>query len=608
MLSDLQLVLTLLGVAIMLFVINKPRMDVVALMIIVALPLTGILSTAEALAGFSDPNVILIAALFVVGEGLVRTGVAHRLGHWLAHRAGASETRLIVLLMLIIATLGSVMSSTGVVAIFIPVVLSIAQRTGVAPGHLMMPLSVAALISGMLTLVGTPPNMVVHSELLRGGFKGFGFFDFSAVGIPVLAIAIGYMLYARRWLPAVVPDPGGAARRRMADLVRDYRLEGRERRLRIQPDSSLAGAKLANSRLRSTRGATVVGIEREGTFGREILAPVANTRLEAGDVILLDYLASEVELEDFCSRARLERLPFDSGYFEDRTQEIGMVEMTLPPESPLIGKSIIQIGFRSRYNLNVVGIRRRKRILDRFGATKLRLGDTLLVIGPWRALREQQAHPHEFLLYDLPVEVNQILAAPGRAKLALLSLAVMIGLMVTGIVPNVIAALIAALMMGLFRCVDMTNAYRSINWQSLILIVGMLPFATALQKTGGIAMAVDFFVALAGRTQPHMMLAALFGVTALIGFCISNTATAVLMAPVAVGIAKQMEVSPYPFAFTIALAASASFMAPISSPVNTLVVAPGNYRFADFVRVGVPLTVLVMLVCVLLIPIVYPFH
>jgi di/tricarboxylate transporter len=305
---------------------------------------------------------------------------------------------------------------------------------------------------------------------------------------------------------------------------------------------------------------------------------------------------------------QLQRLPFDSGYFDDRTQEIGMVEMALPPESSLIGKSIVQMAVRSRYKLNVVGIRRNKHILDRFGQTKLRLGDTMLVIGSWRALREQQAQSHDFLLYDLPAEVDQVLAAPGRAMFALLSLAVMIVLMVTGVVPNVIAALIAALMMGLFRCVDMPNAYRSINWQSLILIVGMLPFATALQKTGGIAMAVDFFVALAGRTQPHMMLAALFAVTALIGFTISNTATAVLMAPVAVGIARQMDVSPYPFAFMIALAASASFMAPISSPVHTLVVAPGNYRFADFVRVGVPFTILVMIVCVVLVPIVYPFH
>ena len=608
--NELLFVLALLATAVALFVINKPRMDVVALLIIVALPLSGVLSLREALAGFSDPNVILIASLFVVGEGLVRTGVAHQLGQWLTRRAGASEKRLIVLLMLIIATLGSVISSTGVVAIFIPVVMNIAQRTGISPSHLMMPLSVAALISGMLTLVGTPPNMVVHSELVRSGHDGFGFFDFTPVGLPVLLLGIGYMLYARRWLPLpqVEQAPASAARRRIADLVRDYRLEGRERRLRILPASRLAGHKLADSQLRSSHGATVVGVEREGRIGREVLAPVPNTVLQAGDVILLDFLASEVELQTLCSELRLERLPFDSGYFDDRTQEIGMVEMTLPPESRLIGESIIEIGFRTRYNLNVVGIRRDKQILDRFGETKLRLGDTLLVIGPWRALRKQLAHPHEFLLFDLPAEGDEALAAPGRAPLALLSLAVMIGLMVTGIVPNVIAALIACLLMGLFRCVDMNSAYRAIHWQSLILIVGMLPFATALEKTGGIALAVDLFVNLAGRAQPHAMLAALFVVTAGVGLFISNTATAVLMAPVAVGIAEQMQISSRPFALIVALAASTAFMTPISSPVNTLVVAPGNYRFGDFVRVGVPFALVVLVVCVLIVPLVYPFQ
>jgi di/tricarboxylate transporter len=608
--NDLLFVLALLVTAVVLFVINKPRMDVVALLIIVALPLSGVINLKDALAGFSDPNVILIAALFVVGEGLVRTGVAHQLGQWLTHRAGASETRLIVLLMLIIATLGSVMSSTGVVAIFIPVVLNIARSTGIGPSHLMMPLSVAALISGMLTLVGTPPNMVVHSELVRSGHEGFGFFDFTPVGIPVLLLGIGYMLYARRWLPTQQAETStaSASRRRIADLVRDYRLEGRERRLRILPASRLAGQKLATSQLRSSHGATVVGVEREGRFGREVLSPAPNTVLHSGDVILLDFLASEVELRSLCSDLQLERLPFDSGYFDDRTQEIGMVEMTLPPESRLIGKSIMEIGFRTRYNLNVVGIRRDKQILDRFGETKLRLGDTLLVIGPWRALRKQLAQPDEFLLFDLPAEGDEALAAPGRSPLALLSLAVMIGLMVTGIVPNVLAALIACLLMGLFRCVDMNSAYRSIHWQSLILIVGMLPFATALEKTGGIAIAVDFFVNLAGRAQPHAMLAALFVVTAGIGLFISNTATAVLMAPVAVGIAEQMHISPRPFALIVALAASTAFMTPISSPVNTLVVAPGNYRFGDFVKVGVPFALVVLVVCVLIVPLVYPFE
>ncbi len=250
-------VLALLATAVGLFVANRPRMDVVALLVMVALPLSGVLSVQESLAGFADPNVILIAALFVIGEGLVRTGVAYRIGEWLTRRAGSSETRLLVLLMLAVAGLGSVMSSTGVVAIFIPVVLSIAARLHVSPRRLMMPLSFAGLISGMLTLVATAPNVVVHSELVREGSKGFSFFSFTPFGLVVLVLGVGYMLVARRWLGDDAGDDKQSVKRRtLSDLIRDYQLAGRERRLRIRADSQLVGMSLADVELRAARGPT----------------------------------------------------------------------------------------------------------------------------------------------------------------------------------------------------------------------------------------------------------------------------------------------------------------------------------------------------------------
>lgn len=250
--TDLLLVLGLLATCVGLFVINRPRMDVVALLAMVALPLTGILSVGEALAGFSDPSVILIAALFVIGNGLVRTGIAYRLGEWLMRSAGSSETRLLILLMLAVAGLGSVMSSTGVVAIFIPVVLSIASRMHVSPRRLMMPLAFAGLMSGMLTLVATPPNMVVHSELRRAGFEGFAFFSFAPIGLTILLLGIAYMLLARRWLGQsdaceVLTEP----RDTLAALAQRYRLPERERRLRVMPRSPLANQALDELKLRT---------------------------------------------------------------------------------------------------------------------------------------------------------------------------------------------------------------------------------------------------------------------------------------------------------------------------------------------------------------------
>ena len=597
-------VLALLATAVGLFVANRPRMDVVALLVMVALPLSGVLSVQESLAGFADPNVILIAALFVIGEGLVRTGVAYRIGEWLTRRAGSSETRLLVLLMLAVAGLGSVMSSTGVVAIFIPVVLSIAARLHVSPRRLMMPLSFAGLISGMLTLVATAPNVVVHSELVREGSKGFGFFSFTPFGLVVLVLGVGYMLVARRWLGDDAGDDKQSVKRRtLSDLIRDYQLAGRERRLRIRADSQLVGMSLADVELRARAGTNVVAIERMVHFRLKILTPSANIVLHAGDVLLVDISGERNDLLGMYHEYGLEPLSLQGDYFTERAHEVGMAEVTLPPESGLLGRSVRDLEFRSQFGLNVVGLRRnREALVEGLLEAKLKVGDTLLVIGDWKEIRQLQARSRDFLVLSLPAEVDEAAPAASQAPHALFSLAVMVILMVSGLVPNVMAALIACLLMGAFRCIDMDSAYRAIHWQSLLLIVGMLPFALALQKTGGITLAVNGLVGALGGAGPYAILASLFALTAMIGLFISNTATAVLMAPVAIATAKALGASPESFAMIVALAASAAFMTPISSPVNTLVLGPGRYRFGDFVKVGVPFTILVMIVSVVLVP------
>lgn len=601
---DLLWVLGLLATAVSLFVINRPRMDVVALMVILALPLSGILTIEQALAGFSDPNVVLIAALFVIGEGLVRTGIAYRIGEWLSAAAGNSEVRLLILLMVSVALLGSVMSSTGVVAIFIPVVLSIAARLRLSPSRLMMPLSFAGLISGMLSLVATPPNVVVHGELVKQIGSGFSFFSFTPFGLVVLVLGIGYMLLTRTWLNGEVRKDGRVeSRRTLLDLVLDYKLNGRERRLRVRPHSPLVGHSLGELELRTRYGANVVGIERQHKFITRVISADSGTVLHTGDVLLLDLFDPRDDLRSLCQAMQLEPLHFKGAYFIDQSQDLGLAEVSLPPGSGLVGKSILQLAFRSRYDLNVVGLRREQNAVEgQLVEEPLRMGDTLLVVGPWKAVRHLQTRPRDFLVLSLPAEIDQVAPARRRAPHALLSLAVMVGLMVSGLVPNVVAALIGCLLMGAGRCIDMNSAYRAIHWQSIVLIVGMLPFALALQKTGGIDLAVNGLVTLLGDAGPRTILACLFAVTAVIGLFISNTATAVLMAPVAISTASQLGMSPYPFAMTVALAASAAFMTPVSSPVNTLVLGPGQYRFADFVKVGVPFTLLVMLVTVLMVP------
>ncbi len=607
---NLQLgwVLLLLLFAVILFVRNKPRMDVVALLMIVALPLTGVLTVQETLAGFSDPSVVVIAALFVIGEGLVRTGIAYQLGERLMQRAGSSETRLIVLLMLTVAGLGSVMSSTGVVAIFIPVVLSIAARLKIPPSRLMMPLSFAGLISGMLTLVATPPNMVVHSELVRAGFAGFSFFAFAPIGLTILVLGIGYMLLTRHWLARADNNKTPSeARHSIADLVREYRLAGRERRLRVRANSILTGQTLDELQLRKQYGINVIAVERQRRFRRTLLGATGSTELRTGDVLLVDLVSPTIDLLNSYYELGVEPVAMQSSYFSDHHRALGVAEVMLPPDSRLPGKTIQELGFRTHRKLNVIGLRRNQQALDGLLVDeKLKTGDTLLVAGNWHHIRKLQGHSRDFLVLSLPAEVDDVAPALSQAPHALFSLAVMIILMVAGIVPNVLAVLIGCLLMGAFRCIDMDSAYRSIHWQSILLIVGMLPFALALQKTGGIDLAVEGLLSLFGNAGPHMILAILFVTTAVIGLFISNTATAVLMAPVAIASAQAMQASPAPFAMIVALAASAAFMTPISSPVNTLVLGPGQYRFSDFVRIGVPFTVIVMLTSVILVPVLFP--
>lgn len=607
---ELTLVLLLLGITIILFVINRPRMDAVALIMMTVLPLTGVITLEDALAGFSSPSIILIAALFVVGEGLVRTGVAQRLGDLLVQRAGRSERRLIPFLMATVAGMGAFMSSTGVVAIFIPVVLRVARNTGIAVSRLMMPLSVAALISGMMTLVATAPNLVINAEIIRQGHAGFSLFDFTPLGVPILIVAILYMLVARRWLSnRSSQNAQGVHRPRLAQWIEQYGLSKREYRLRLQGESPWVGCKLEELALRSAYGISVLAIERKGRLGSEIIAPDATTGLSPGDVLFLDVRGDEPDIRRMCDRFRLVLLPISKNYFADQTQAIGMAELMIPAGSRLVGKTVLKSKFRSVFGLAVIGLKRGSQpIAGDVVDEPLRLGDTLLVAGPWRAIRRLQSQTSDVIVLNVPAELEDVVPCPNRAPWALASLGVVIALMATGVVPGVQAALIGALLLGLFGCIDMPSAYRSIHWQTLILIVGMLPFATALQNTGGIELAARVLIDVLGQAHPHIVLVALFVVTAVLGLFISNTATAVLMAPVTLAVANELGMSVYPFAMTVALAASSAFMTPVSSPVNTLVVVPGNYRFADFVRVGVPLTVLIMITTVLIVPIIFPFN
>ncbi|HBZ6191501.1 TPA: SLC13 family permease [Klebsiella variicola] len=608
--GELIWVLSLLAIAVVLFATGKVRMDAIVLMVIVAFVLSGTLTLNEAFSGFSDPNVILIAALFIIGDGLVRTGVATKMGAWLVSVAGNSETKMLVYLMLTVAGLGAFMSSTGVVAIFIPVVLSVSARMNTSPSRLMMPLSFAGLISGMMTLVATPPNLVVNSELLREGLHGFSFFSVTPIGLVVLILGIVYMLAVRFMLKTENGESARDDRKRSTfrDLIREYHLTGRARRLAIRPGSPMIGQRLDDLKLRERYCANVIGVERWRRFRRVIVNVNGVSEFRARDVLLIDMSASDVDLRQFCGEQMLEPMVLRGEYFADQALDVGMAEVSLIPDSEMIGKTVREIAFRTRFGLNIVGMKRDGEAMDGSVVDEpLQLGDILLVVGNWRQIALLAKRGRDFVVLNMPVEVDDASPAHSQAPHAIFCLVLMVALMLTDEIPNPIAAIIACLLMGKFRCINAESAYKAIHWPSIILIVGMMPFALALQKTGGVDLVVKGLMDVAGSEGPYLMLGCLFVMCAAIGLFISNTATAVLMAPIALAAAKSMGVSPYPFAMVVAMAASAAFMTPVSSPVNTLVLGPGKYSFSDFVKIGVPFTVLVMVVCVLLIPVLFPF-
>lgn len=601
-------VFALIGVAAALMASNRVRFDIVALLVVLALMLSGVLSVGEALSGFGNPVVILVAGLLVVGEMLNRTGVAAAMGDYILKKGGSSETRLLIVIMAGAALLGAVMSSTAVVAIFIPIVLRVAAETGHNASRMLMPMSYAALISGMLTLIATTPNLVVSEELKYAGYEGFGFFSFAPVGLAVLVAAILYiLLIGRRLLPREAGETaGGKVGRSVQDLWEDFRIDRVYESVQISQDSTLAGRTITEAGLENHYGVSIIGIMRQTRGGEErIASPAPDTGLQAGDVLLI--VGHPADHKRLMAEQALTSYSASKRNRQRWLWEIGGAAVLIHPESELIGKSLLEVGFRASYGLGVFGVRRDGEPVADYKDVKLAASDSLLVVGPWSRIQRLQSLHHDFVVLEMPTEQAEVVPAYRRMPLALIILVAMVLLTIFDVVPLVAAVIMAAMAAGATRCLTMEDAYRAIHWSSLVLVAGMLPLADALEKTGGTKIIVDGLMYAVGDTSPRFMLTVIFFLTAALGLFLSNTASAVLVAPIAIIAAEALGVSPYPFAVAVLIAASAAFVTPVSTPVVTLVVEPGRYGFMDFVKVGVPLLLLTYAVTVVLAPLVFPF-
>jgi di/tricarboxylate transporter len=624
MTTDMWIALTILGVAILFFVTEWLRVDVVAIGVMVALMLTGLLSASEAISGFSNPAVLTIASLFIIGGAVLQTGLAGAIGRRILKVAGTHPGRLTGVIMATVALLSGFMSDTGTVAVLLPAIVSLALGAKISTSRLLIPLSYGALLGGATTLIGTPPNIIVSDLLREQGLRPFAFFDFTPIGLVLFAAGVGFMLLlGRKLLPDYQPKQDLQRVETPEELLNLYRLPDNLFRLRIRRASDLIGKTVAEANLRQLYGVTVLDILRSDTprpvaqFGdtRLVLQSAGMVSLPPGPETILkadDILIAQGEPNDISHSAALLKLGVQAleqaGETSLISNEVGVAEVLLPPRSSLVGKTLVEIRFGTIYRLTVLGIHRPgvEGNLP-LKETKLRFGDSILVQGPWQNILALRKRPRDFVVMGQPEEM---IGAPTRSKapMALLVLAAMLLVMITNLLPLVTASMLAALAMILSGCLTIDDAYEAVDWKSIVLIAGMLPMSIALEQVGLVNLVAQGLVGSLGNFGPVVVLGGLFLLTSGFTQVLSNTATTVLVAPIALVSAQKLGVQPYAFLMAVAIAASMAFASPVASPVNTLVMGAGHYRFSDYIKVGVPLIVIMMLISILLLPLLWPFQ
>jgi di/tricarboxylate transporter len=620
---EMWITLGILIAAIFLFVTEWLRVDVVAIAVMVALMLTGLLTAQEAIAGFSNPAVLTIAALFIVGGGVMQTGLAASIGERILKVAGTHPGRLTLVIMTAVALLSAVMSDTGTVAVLLPAIISLGVSARISPSKLLIPLSYGSLLGGATTLIGTPPNIIVSDLLREQGLQPFRFFDYTPIGLALFATGALFMVsIGRRLLPDHKPKQDVQRVETPEELLSLYRLPDNLFRLRVRRSSEVVGKTLLESRLRQDYGLTVLDILRpnpNGSNPKDTRLKTDNGRIEftskppspeatiqAGDILIVQAVPNDVS-----HAAAALNLGVQPAQSRDDTSlissEVGIAEVLLPPRSSLLGKSLVDVQFGSVYHLTVLGINRPgvEESLD-LKETGLRFGDTLLVQGPWKNILDLKDKRRDFVVMGQP---EQVLDAPARAKapLALLVLIGMLLVMITNLMPLATASMLAALVMILMGCLSIDDAYDAVDWKSIVLIAGMLPMATALEKVGLVDLAAQGFTQGLGDLGPMLILGGFFLLTSMFTQVLSNTATTVLVAPIALATAVQLGVQPYAFLMGVAIAASMAFASPVASPANTLIMGAGHYRFSDYIKVGLPLICLTLLVAMLVLPLIFPF-
>ena len=613
--------IVILLLSVVFFISGKVRSDIVALCALVSLMVLGILTPDEALEGFSSNVIIMMVGLFVVGGAIFQTGLAKMISSRLMKLAGHSETRLFVLVMLVTSFMGAFVSNTGTVAIMIPIVVSMAMSVKMNPSRLLMPLAFASSMSGMMTLIGTPPNLVINEELVSNGYPGLGFFTFLPVGL--ICAAVGTLLLlplSKRFLskPGALSGASASSGKSLKALVKEYGISSNLHRLQVNSGSLVVGKMIGELDIRKNYSLNIIEVRHVERNQRNPLvknvvqqAADSDTILRADDILYVS--GSEAIVKVFAEKYKLELLPEANNSSSNVLDfyDIGVAEIVVMSSSSVVNKTIREVEFRSKYNVSVLGIcRKNKYILQGIADETIHTGDILLVQGTWENIASLEKESTEWIVVGRPLEEAAKVTLDYKAPVAAAIMLGMIAVMVFDFIPvaPVTAVLIAALLMVLTGCFrNVEAAYKTINWESIVLIAAMMPMSVALQKTGVSAWISNALVANLGDYSPILLLAGIYFTTSFMTMFISNTATAVLMAPIAMSSAVQIGVSPVPMLFAVTLGASLCFASPFSTPPNALVMTAGQYKFSDYIKVGLPLQIILGIVMILVLPLLFPF-
>ena len=630
---SMTITLIILILTVAMFIWGRVRADIVALSALAALLVLGILTPAEALAGFSSPIVIMMIGLFVVGGAIMQTGLAKLTGNKLMALSRGNETVTFLLVMLVTSFIGAFVSNTGTVALMMPIIMSLAAGSGMQSSRFLMPLAFAGSLGGMLTLIGTPPNLVIDEVLTEAGFKPLAFFSFFPVGIIVIAIGIIVLMpLSKIFLSKKQNGKKKNNGKSLDDLVDEYQLLDNLHRY-IVPSKRTAAAIDENGQMMDIVGKTLKDLSIQKKYGVSIieirnekksrlgLVQDVNQNMAKSSSTILEHdilyiIGDEQKMQRFAQDYGLRRMKDVKIDFYD----LGLTEIVVMPTSNFAGLRIGDANLRKRFGINVLGVKRggsssdgkvgKEYITDNLIATRLHVGDMLLVQGEWTNLAHLTADTTNWVVLDQPEKTADKVLLDYKAPVAAAIMLLMIAMMVFDFIPvaPVTAVIIAGLLTvfaGCFRNVE--AAYKTINWESIVLIAAMMPMSTALEKTGASALVSQGLVDSLGSMGPTALLAGIYFTTSLMTMFISNTATAVLMAPIALVAAQQVGVSPYSFLFAVTLGASMCFASPFSTPPNALVMKAGGYTFMDYVKVGLPLQIIIGVVMTFVLPLLFPY-